>query len=309
MTVLATGTGLTDMLTHPFIQHALIAGTAISAASGLVGYFVVLRGQVFSGDLLSHVAFTGALAALAFSVDARVGLFVATVAVGVAVGVLGERGHADDVAIGTVFTWILGLGVLFVSIYTTSTAASDSTASVHVLFGSIFGLTAGQATTAAAIGVGVCLALAVIARPLLFASLDEAVAQARGVPVRLLGIGFLGLVGVCAAEATQAVGALLLLGLIAAPAGAAHRLTSRPWLACGISGLLAVAALWVGVTVSYLASDIPPSFAIMATAAAIYVAAHATSLLSARAPRRRAGDSPGVIAGPGPPSRVDSPAS
>ncbi len=208
MNVLATaGTGLADMLTHPFIQHALIAGTAISAASGLVGYFVVLRGQVFSGDLLSHVAFTGALAALAFSVDARIGLFVATIAVGLAVGVLGERSHADDVAIGTVFTWILGLGVLFVSIYSTSTAASDSTASVHVLFGSIFGLSAGQATTAAAIGVGVCLALGVIARPLLFASLDEAVAQARGVPVRLVGIAFLGLVGVCAAEATQAVDA------------------------------------------------------------------------------------------------------
>jgi len=251
-----------------------------------VGYFVVLRSQVFSGDLLSHVAFTGALAALAFSVDARIGLFVATIAVGLAVGVLGERNRADDVAIGTVFTWILGLGVLFVSIYTTSTAASDSTASVHVLFGSIFGLTAGQATTAAAIGIGVCLALVVIARPLLFASLDEAVAQARGVPVRLVGITFLGLVGVCAAEATQAVGALLLLGLIAAPAGAAQRLTSRPWVACGTSGLLAVISVWVGVTLSYLFSDIPPSFAIMSTATVLYAAAFAISVVAVRAPRR-----------------------
>ncbi len=288
--IAATGTGLADLLNHPFIQHALIAGTAIGAASGLVGYFVVLRGQVFSGDLLSHVAFTGALAALAFSVDARIGLFVATIAVGLGVGVLGDRGHTDDVAIGTVFTWILGLGVLFVSIYTTSTAASDATASVHVLFGSIFGLSGTQAATAAAIGLGVCVALLVIARPLLFASLDEAVARARGVPVRLLGIVFLGLVGVCAGEATQAVGALLLLGLLAAPAGAAQRLTSRPWVAFWTSGVLAVLALWVGVTVSYLFSDLPPSFAIMTTAAAFYVAAFAISVLRNWAVTRRRSD-------------------
>jgi zinc/manganese transport system permease protein len=275
----ATGTGLGDMLSHSFIQHALVAGTGIAVACGLVGYFVVLRGQVFGGDLLSHVAFTGALAALAFGVDARLGLFVATVGVGLGIGVLGERGHADDVVIGSVFTWVLGLGVLFVSIYTTSAAASDSTASVHVLFGSIFGLTAGQAAVAAVVGAGVCVLLFVIARPLLFASLDPAVAAARGVPVRLLGIGFLGLVGVCAGEATQAVGALLLLGLLAAPAGAAQRFTSRAWVAFWLSGGLAVASVWVGVTVSYLFADIPPSFAIMSTAAALYAAAFAVRAL------------------------------
>ncbi len=274
MSALASASGgLGDFFAHPFVQRALLAGTGIAAASGLVGFFVVLRGQVFSGDLLSHVAFTGALAALAYGVDARVGLFVATVGVGVGLGILGERGHAGDVVIGSVFTWVLGLGVLFVSIYTTSTAASDSTASVHVLFGSIFGLTAGQAVVAASIGVAVSLAVVAIARPLLFASLDASVAQARGVPVRLLGVGFLGLVGVCADEATQAVGALLLLGLIAAPAGAALRLTDRPWVAFWCSGALAVLAVWVGVAVSYLAPDIPPSFAIMATAAGCYAAA------------------------------------
>jgi zinc/manganese transport system permease protein len=283
MSALATaGGGITDFFAHPFVRHALLAGTGIAAASGLVGYFVVLRGQVFSGDLLSHVAFTGALAALAYGVDARVGLFVATVGVGVGLGILGERGHAGDVVIGSVFTWVLGLGVLFLSIYTTSAATSDSTASVHVLFGSIFGLTAGQAAVAAGIGFAVSAAVVVIARPLLFASLDESVARARGVPVRLLGVGFLGLVGVCAGEASQAVGALLLLGLLAAPAGAALRLTDRPWVAFWCSGALAVAAVWVGVAVSYLAPDVPPSFAIMATAAGCYLAAAVVG------PRRRA---------------------
>jgi zinc/manganese transport system permease protein len=270
--------GLGDMLTHPFIRHALLGGTGIAAASGLIGYFVVLRSQVFSGDALSHVAFTGALAALAFGIDARLGLFAATVGVGLALGLLGKRGQADDVVIGTVYTWILGLGVLFLSIYTVSNSTGNGTASTRVLFGSIFGLSASQAALAACIGGGVGVAAILLARPLLFASLDPDVAAARGVPVRTLGILFLGLVGVCAAEATQAVGALLLLGLIAAPAGAAQRLTNRPYLALLLSAGIAVGCVWGGITASYLLTDIPPTFAIVTLATAAYLGAFALSI-------------------------------
>jgi zinc/manganese transport system permease protein len=275
----ATNTGFTEMLAHPFIRHALLAGTGIAAACGLVGYFVVLRSQVFSGDALSHVAFTGALAALAFGLDARLGLFVATITVGIALGLLGNQGHADDVLIGTVFTWILGLGVLFLSIFTTSNSTSNGTAGVTVLFGSIFGLSASQAELAAGIGVGICVILVLIARPFLFATLDPDVALARRIPVRVLGVGFLGLVGVCAAEATQAVGALLLLGLIAAPAGAAQRLTSRPYIALWLSALIAIACIWGGITISYLASDVPPTFAITALATVVYLGSFSAGVI------------------------------
>ncbi|MCU1459463.1 MAG: ABC-type transporter, integral rane subunit [Actinomycetia bacterium] len=286
--LLATGSGIADLFAHPFVRNALLAGTAIAAASGLVGYFVVLRSQVFSGDALSHVAFAGALGALAFGIDARVGLFAATILVGLGLGVLGRGGRADDVVIGTVFTWILGLGVLFLSIYTTSSSTGNGAANVNVLFGSIFGLSSGEATLAAVIGGVLCVAVLAIARPLLFASIDEAVATARGVPVRVLGIVFLGLVGVCAGEATQAVGALLLVGLVAAPAGAAQRLTSRPWVGLGLAAGLAVLALWVGVLVSYVDGDIPPSFAIMAAATAMYLLAYGAGRVRAARGSREA---------------------
>jgi zinc/manganese transport system permease protein len=267
----ATGSGLVDMLSHPFMRNAFLAGTAIAAASGLVGYFVVLRSQVFSADALSHVAFAGALGALALGLDARAGLFGATVLVAVVLGLLGNRGRANDVVIGTVFTGILGAGVLFLSIYTTSSSGANGAANVNVLFGSIFGLGEAQAVIAALVGLGVCIAVLGIARPLFFASLDEAVAAARGLPVRGLGIAFLALVGVCAAEATQAVGALLLVGLIAGPAGAAQRLTRRPWTGLGIAAGIAVASMWAGLTLSYLDGALPPSFSIMAVVAGVYV--------------------------------------
>jgi zinc/manganese transport system permease protein len=253
-----------------FLRHALLAGTAIALACGLIGYFLVLRTQVFTGDALSHVAFTGALGALALGLDSRLGLFAATVAIALLMGALGRRGRADDVVIGGIFAWVLGLGVFFLTLYTTSRSTANGTAGVTALFGSIFGLSAPQARTAALIAAGICLATVLIARPLLFASLDESVAAAHGVRVRVLGYGFLVLVGLCTAEATQAVGALLVLGLLAAPAGAAHQLTDRPYLAFALSGALAVAEMWAGLTLSYTVPRLPPSFAILAVAAAVY---------------------------------------
>ncbi|HWC81141.1 MAG TPA: metal ABC transporter permease [Pseudonocardiaceae bacterium] len=268
---------ITGPLSHPFFAHAVLAATGIAAACGLAGYFLVLRAQVFTADALSHVAFTGAMAALAFGVDLRLGLFVTTIAVAVFMGTLGRRGQADDVVIGNVFAWILGLGVLFLAVYTAEHSTSNGSAGVTVLFGSIFGISAGQAVIALCVAAAVCLALLAIARPLLFGTLDPDVAAARGVPVRLLGLVFLALVGACAAEASQAVGALLLLGLLAAPAATALRLTTRPYRALGLSVLIAVLDVWVGLALAYAFPMLPPSFSIIGVATLAFLGAVAAS--------------------------------
>ncbi|WP_330260081.1 metal ABC transporter permease [Streptomyces murinus] len=267
-----TGLLVASPLSQPFFQHASLAGTAIALACGLVGYFLVLRAQVFTGDALSHVAFTGAMAALVLGADLRLGLFAATIAMALLFGALGRRARPDDVVIGSVFSWILGLGAFFITLYTTSHSTTNGTAGVSVLFGSVFGISSESAVLAALVAVGIGLLVVLIARPLLFATLDEAVAAARGVPVRLLGYGFLALAGISAAEATQAVGSLLLLGLLAAPAGAAIRLTDRPYRALALSAGLAVLEMWAGLFASYAVPKMPPSFAIMAVATAVYAA-------------------------------------
>lgn len=266
-------TGLGNMLSHPFIQHALLAGTAIALLCGLVGYFVVLRGQVFAGDALSHVAYTGALAALAAGVDLRVGLFAATIVTGLALGLIGGRTGVDDTVIGVTFAWILGVGVFFLAYYTTHASTGNGAASVRVLFGSIFGISGSAATAAVLIAATALVVLLAIARPLLFASLDPAVAAARGLPVRVLGAVFLAVVGASAAEASQAVGALLLFGLLAAPPAAAQRCTSNPWAAFWLAGLLGVAAMWTGLAVAYAYPRLPASFTVMTAAAAQFVVA------------------------------------
>lgn len=267
--------GFAAMLTEQFSQRAYLAGTGIALAAGVVGYFLVLRSQVFGADALSHVAFTGSLAALAAGVDLRVGLFAGCVVAAFALGLLGRRGRPDDIVIGSALAWVLGLGTFFLTLYTTgrSGRASGGAATVNVLFGSIYGLSAVQAWTALAIGVVTALATLVLARPLLFATVDEAAAVARGVAVRVLGLAFFVLVGVTAAEASQAVGALLLVGLLAAPAGAAALLTRSPWRALALSAVLALASMWLGLGVAYQLPTVPPSFAILAVATGGYLLA------------------------------------
>ena len=115
------------MFAHEFVRNAFLAGTPIALACGLVGYFVVLRAQVFAGDALSHVAFTGALAAAAAGDRPRIGLFAATIAIGLVLGALGERAHADDVTIGIIFAWILGLGVFFLALFSAGSGGGNGT--------------------------------------------------------------------------------------------------------------------------------------------------------------------------------------
>lgn len=270
--------GIAEMLRHPFMLRAFVAGTAIAAAAGSVGYFLVLRRQVFTGDALSHVAFTGALAALAAGIDLRIGLFGGLVTVALALGALDQGDGADDAVVGAVFAWVLGLGVLFLSLYTSSGASRNNVKGVTVLFGSILGFDATRTWTAVLTSLAVLIAVAIVVRPLLFASIDPVVARATGVPVTAIAYGFLVLVAVTAGVAAQAVGALLLLALVATPAAAASHLTVRPPVAIVISAAIAVGATWVGLTVSYRVDSIPTSVAITAALTTAYASARLASV-------------------------------
>jgi zinc/manganese transport system permease protein len=266
------------MFAHDFVRNAYLAGTFIALACGVVGWLVVLRGQLFAGDALSHVAFVGAIAAAVVGIDERIGLFVVTLAVAGGMAALGRRGAADDTVIGTVFAWILGIGVLLLAVLATSAAGGTGIAAANTLFGSIYSLTPGGSRFAAVVGLVVSAAVIVALRPLLLSTLDSEQAAVRGVPVRVLAVAFLGALAVVTAESTQAIGALLLLGLLAAPAGAAHRLTASPYRGLALSAGLAVVAMWGGLALSYRIASLPPSSAIIGLAGAFYaLAALATS--------------------------------
>jgi zinc/manganese transport system permease protein len=239
------------MFAHAFVRNAYLAGTFIALACGAVGWFVVLRGQLFAGDAFGHVAWVGAIAAAVIGFDERVGLFALTIAVAAGMAALGRRGEADDTVIGMAFAWILGIGILLAVVLATSAAGGNGTFTTNTLFGSIYALSAGGSVLAARIALAVAIVLVLVVRPMLFTTLDPELAAVRGIPVRALGVGFLVILAVVTAESVQAVGALLLLGLLAAPAGAAHQLTARPYREVAISAAIAVGATWAGLALSY----------------------------------------------------------
>lgn len=253
------------MLSYDFMRYAFSAGTCIALAAGLVGYFVIARNQVFTSDALGHVAFTGGMGGVLMGLPLVPAVFATTVAGALGVGALGGRARGRDVAIGTLFAWVLGLGALCLSLYTTARSGASGIVGVTVLFGSMLSLEAGQTRLAVVGGLAVASAMILICRPLLFASVDPDVAAARGVPTRWLAALFLILLGATVAEAVQAVGALLIFGLLVTPAAAAQNLTARPYVGVALSALLAVAFVWIGLTLAFY-FPYPASFFITAVA-------------------------------------------
>lgn len=240
------------ILRYDFMRQALLAGTILSIVAGLMGYFVVLRHQAFAGESLSDVAFTGALGGAALGINPFLSLIGTTVVVALAMGGLGERLRGRDVAIGTVLAWVLGLGVLFLSLFTAHTSGTGTGFSgVTVLFGNILGTSPEQVRSIAITSGLTILVLLLIARPLFFASLDPDVAAARGVPVRSLGLGFMVLLAITISQATLAVGALLVFALLLLPAAIAYQTTSRPFVALALSAALAVLFTWLGIVLGF----------------------------------------------------------
>jgi zinc/manganese transport system permease protein len=255
------------MLFHyEFMVHALEAGTIVAIVAGAIGYFVVLRGSAFAAHALSHIGFAGATGAVVLALSPIVGLLAFTVGAGVAIGALGNRLRGRDVTIGIVLAWALGLGVLFISLY-----RGYATEAYALLFGQILGISTTDVMVTLAAGLITIVALVAVYRPLLFSSVDEDLASAKGVPVTALSIGFMAILAVAVSEAVQVVGVLLIFALIVTPAAIAVRFSSRPPIAIGLGVLLALAFTWLGLAISFY-SPHPVSFFITTLAFGTYLA-------------------------------------
>lgn len=261
-----------QMLNLDFMRYAFQVGTVIAIASGLVGYFVVLRHQVFAVEALSHVTFTGALLAVLGGRQPIVGLLGVTLLAALGMDLLNTRlsARSQDVQVGILLAWILGLGVLFLSLFTENASGAKGNLGVNVLFGSILGLQSGQVKWITLVGLVAIVGILVIARPLLFVSVDPDVAEAQGIPVRGINLVFLLLMAISVAGAVPAVGSLLNSALIVTPAAISQRLVSRPFSALLLSALLALLFIWIGLTLGFYA-PVPISFLISTLAFASYV--------------------------------------
>jgi zinc/manganese transport system permease protein len=261
---------------YEFMVHAFEAGTIVAIVAGAIGYFVVLRSSAFAAHALSHIGFAGATGAVVLAVNPIFGLLAFTVGSGIAIGALGNRLRGRDVTIGIVLAWALGLGVLFISLYT-----GYANEAYAILFGLILGISANDVLVTLVAGVVTIAALIAVYRPLLFASVDEELAGAKGVPVTALSIAFMVILAVAVTEAVQVVGVLLIFALIVTPAAIAVRFTSRPFAAILTGVLLALAFTWAGLSIAYY-SPHPVSFFITSLAFGTYLVIRLAEPISVR---------------------------
>lgn len=273
---------------YAFVYNALLAGGIVAVVAGLVGPFVVMRNMSFAVHSVAEVGFTGAAGALLIGLSPTLGMLGFTLLAALVIGMLGVQVRERDVAIGATLAFALGLGVLFLSLYTRYANEAFS-----LLFGTILGISRQNVEFSAVVGVVSLLALAVAYRPLRFASVDPVVASARGVPVRLLSILFLIILAFAVAEAVQVVGVLLLLTLLISPAAAAEHLAAHPGWATALSVLIALVCTLGGIVLA-LYEPWPPSFFISALSFAAYLLARIVGPRLAAGRRRGAGVADGT---------------
>ncbi|MFC5908730.1 metal ABC transporter permease [Streptacidiphilus monticola] len=283
-----------QMWSYPFMVNAFRAGAVVAVVAGAVGWFMVLRRQTFAGHTLSVVAFPGASFAVLTGISLSLGYFGFCVAAALVLAGLRRGRAADDgaesAATGVLQAFVLACGYLFMALYKGLLEGPQA-----LLFGSFLGITTGQVLTLAVAGVVVLLVLAGIGRPLLFASVDPAVAAARGVPVRLLSAVFLVLLGAAVAEAAQITGALLVFALMVLPAATAQVLTARPAVSLLLTVGIGFAVTWAGLVAAFY-WPYPFGFFVTSIAFGLFLLAHgARALAGVRA--GRAGRGPIALGG------------
>jgi zinc/manganese transport system permease protein len=254
-----------DILAFGFMQNAFMAGTVVAIMAGVVGYFVVLRHLAFATEALSHAGFAGATGAVLVGQDVFLGLLAFTTAAGVLMGLLGDRLRGRDVAIGATLAFSLALGSLFLTISTKLAGEA-----VNILFGNILAISPADVRFVVSFALVSVVAIGLMYRPLLFASLDPEIAEARGLPVRGLGIAFMVLLGFAVATAVQMVGVLLIFALLILPAATAQHVSARPSHCILFAVAIAILCVWLGLAIGFYL-PYPPSFFITTLAFVAYL--------------------------------------
>jgi zinc/manganese transport system permease protein len=281
------------MFSYPFMVSAFRAGTIVAVMAGALGWFMVLRRQSFTGHTLSVVGFPGAAGAVLIGVSSQWGYYAFCVAAAVVIGLAsrpaGRAGtgySAESAVVAMVQAAALAAGFLFYSLYHGFLGGVET-----LLFGTFLGIDQNDVWTLAILAVVVLVVLVVVARPLLWASIDGSTAAATGLPVRSLGLVFLILLAVSVAAASQITGSLLVFALLVAPPAAAQRLTQRPGLSLALAVGFAVLITWAALVAAFF-STYPIGFWLTSFAFGLYVVVIAAVAGSSR--RRNPRPAPGL---------------
>lgn len=260
---------VTDWLISPFqydfMQHAFLAGSLAALLSSLVGFFVVVRQLGFAAHALGHISFAGACGAVLFGWPPIAGQLLITLITGGIMGSIGKRIERRDTIIGVTLALALGVGVLFLHFFQSYGGQATS-----ILFGDLLGVSDVAIRWMGVLTLFGLISLAILARPLWFASLSPALAEAKSVSIRWLAILFFGIVAIAITLASQVVGILLVFTLVVGPPAIALQWTKQFWTGISFCCLLSLAIVWAAIFLAYY-TDWPVSFWISALVFVLYL--------------------------------------
>lgn len=260
-------------LTAPFMANAFLAGLCIALAAGVMGYFTIARQSTFAAHALAHIGLPGATGAVLLGLPVSLGLGVFSLGGALVIGALGKRASQREIATGTVLAFATGLGLFFARLSSSASAQMQS-----ILFGSILTITDAQIVGFAVFDIVLLAVLAFIYRPLLFSSVDEQVAQAKGVPIGAMNVAFMAIMAGVITIAVPAVGTLLIFALVITPAATANILAGSPIRAMVLASVLCLVAIWGGLVLAAM-FPAPPSFIIVALSTLFWALAKGVAAL------------------------------
>lgn len=262
---------ISGLFAYEFILNAIMAGTLAGILTGLVGYFLVLRQLTFVGHALGHIGFAGATGAYLLGLSPWTGQLVLTILSAIGMGCLGNRLNGRDIAVGIVLAFSLGLGMLFLHFY--NAYASQA---ITVLFGNLLGVSTEMLQSLAVYALLSCIAIASIAKPLLFISLEPDLAEARGLPLYTISLFFLIVAAIAIVIASQIVGILFVFTLLVGPAASALNWAHTTQTGILLSIGLAVLTVWLGLLGAFI-TDWPIPFWMSALSLGTYLLSVGTS--------------------------------
>lgn len=262
------------LLSVDFVQNALLAALLLGIVSGAIAPLIVMRKMSFAAHSTGELALMGAAAALLFGFSVSWGALIGAVLAAVALTALGQR--EQDAIVAVILSFGMGLSVLFIYLY-----PGRSSAAFSLLTGQIVGVSSASLGILAVLAALVVATMALLWRPLLFATVDPVLAAASGVKVRVLALVFAALIGVVASQGVQIVGALLLIALLITPGAAAVKVTSNPVLAVVLSGTFSVVSA-VGGLVASLAPGLPVSVFVTTLSFVIYLVCRGIAWMRSR---------------------------
>ena len=270
------------------VRTGLLVGTLVAIVTSSVGFFTVMRGQAFAGEALGDMGAAGGSSSYLLGINALWGFVIINLLAASAMELVGvQKVKGRDLATGIVLGVGFSLAALFLYIGTTFDNVSG--APVTILFGSLFVISSSTIPLVLGLCAIVLSLLVFLHRPLLLCSFSPDLAQAKGLPVRLIGFAYLVAMALTVALAALTIGAILSTALLVGPAAASFRLAKSPKLALVLASLLAILSVWIGVVLAYDSYDWgsahhgwPVSFFVVAIIVAFYGVASMVSWLRER---------------------------